>query len=443
MQETPKQRTEERFKDGVRLKLKECERTLARAFGGTNRKSLERTFLVSEERTRQETHKSHDGVIIENVSFTAKRLPTAQEQKTLKDVLDVVCEVPEGKKLLDRVAGLGYSFCFENSASNTAGCMYPDDKTIVLNPSGFANGGENPQSEFNTAAMAVTLYHEMVHAVQNRQSRDMMTARQQHNFNTTDRIMFNRVCEAAAYTEESRFIHQIIEHHPEIREKSAKTPTYQAFCKEMAVSGDMDKAGEKAFKAWYADPFYQNAYEHIHVENIAAEIKIMAKRKIRSSPMCRIPPERALDHAFVSNGIRDCIPSDFPTSPQAFALSKGAVGYLDRVNGEYAPAVQWARPDTSYRQMYAQDGKPRAPAPVRQSLMSKLKEIAGITTPVTDRQPQKLAVEPKKAYTPSSRYQSLQSQINEITAMQASASSQRRKPVNATDTAVRKLANER
>ena len=169
----------------------------------------------------------------------------------------------------------------------------------------------------------------------------------------------------------------------------------------------------------------------------------MAKRKIRSSPMCRIPPERALDHAFVSNGIRDCIPSDFPTSPQAFALSKGAVGYLDRVNGEYAPAVKWARPDTSYLQMYAQDGKPHAPAPVRQSLMSKLKEIAGIKTPVTDRQPQKLAVEPKKAYTPSSRYQSLQSQINEITAMQASASSQRRKPVNATDTAVRKLANER
>ena len=49
MRETPERRAEERFKDGVRLKLKECERTLARAFGGTNRKFLERTFLVSEE----------------------------------------------------------------------------------------------------------------------------------------------------------------------------------------------------------------------------------------------------------------------------------------------------------------------------------------------------------------------------------------------------------
>lgn len=189
------------------------------------------------------------------LSAAFSRPPRAEETKMLKDVLDIVESVPDGKKLLADVATAGYKINFDTFRGASAGACNPVEKQIMLCPA-------NHSSE---AAVAASLYHEMTHAMQNERSGGMLADCSKYNI--ADQVKFLRAAEASAWMEEAKFAHQIKDEHPEVLKFVGEIPMYKAFAAEMEKSGDAAKAGEAAFKGILRQIFKrgQGRFRSIHV----------------------------------------------------------------------------------------------------------------------------------------------------------------------------------
>ncbi|MBR1777703.1 MAG: hypothetical protein IJ752_03850 [Alphaproteobacteria bacterium] len=271
-------------------------------------------------------------------SFTKQRPPQEEEAKQLKEVFDLIASVPQGQKLLDEVAQGGYEFFFETTRGANDGCMYAGTKKIMLCPCQHSS----------IAGLAATAFHEMTHAVQNDRTKGKLDYKCA-NMNMADQFKFQRAAEAAAWTEEAKFAYQIRDQHPDVERHVAKFPMYQAFAEEMEKSGDMAKAGEACFKAWYGYKHYQTAYEANHVENISYFIGQGCIRK-EDTLAESMSSEDVLKNVFVSDDIKQNISPDFLTSKEAFSVSKEAIERLENTVKLYYK--DWKQ-DPSLHNMYS------------------------------------------------------------------------------------------
>lgn len=271
-------------------------------------------------------------------TFQRKRPPQENEVKQLKEVFDLIASVPQGQKLLDEVAQGGYEFFFETARGENDGCMYAGTKKIMLCPCQHSS----------IAGLAATAFHEMTHAVQNDRTKGKLDYKCA-NMNMADQIKFQRAAEAAAWTEEAKFAYQIREQHPEVERHTANFPMYHTFVQEMEKSGDMAKAGEACFKAWYGYKHYQTIYEQDHVQNIAYFIGQGAIRK-ENTLIEAMSSEDVLKNVFISDDIKQNIAPDFLTSKEAFSISKEAVEKLDNTVKFY---YKDRKEDLSLHNMYS------------------------------------------------------------------------------------------
>lgn len=320
-------------------------------------------------------------------AFEQTRSPQEEEKKLLSDVLDLISSVPEGKKLVDDVSAMGFTIHFDAFHGNTDGCMYGEQKHIMLRPCGHSS----------VAALAATAFHEMTHAVQNERSGQLLG--DSSRLIIADQFKFQRAAEAAAWAEEAKFAYQIKDKHPEVLIHVAHFPMYWAFSDEMEKSGDIGKAGEAAFKKWYGFKHYQNTYEKNHVSNICYNLLHHRLAEDKNAMRETISSQETLDHVFISEDVKKSINPEFLTSKEAFSLSKSAVEKMDKEVYEYTSYVWRRKEDKSHHNMYsyesgqtytAMEQKEPAAASLtasraHPSMMSVLQKTA------RDKQPQKTA----------------------------------------------------
>ena len=293
------------FSDLFKSKKQETVRT---------RQDMENSLTVIE---GEERHTTTSRGVLSRI-FKHERPSREEERKTLREVFDLMSSVPQGKKLLDDVTKAGYEIFFEAFKSDSFGCMYGDKKKIVLSTA----------KHENVAGMAMSLLHEMTHAVQNERSEMFSDKRAQYVL--ADQFKFWRASEAAACAEEAKFAYQIKDRHPEIEKFAEKFPMYPAFKAEMEKSGDMAKAGEAAFKAWYGFKEYQESYEEDHVHIFSYSLKsdgVGNRAKLTKS----FPSAEVLQKVFISDDIGKNISADYLTSKEAFSVSEEAVQKLDKL----------------------------------------------------------------------------------------------------------------
>ena len=307
------------------------------------------------------------------MSFQQRRIPLEEEKKLLKDVFDLIASVPQGQKLLDEVAQGGYEFYFEAFHGRNDGCMFADQKKIMLCPC----------QHTSVAGLAATAFHEMTHAVQNERTNGMLGL-SSAQYNLADQFKFHRAAEAAAWTEEAKFAYQIKEQHPEVEDHVSAFPMYRAFTEEMDKSGDMAKAGEAAFKTWYGFKHYQNVYEENHVNNFAYFMDQAYARGKDDALSGVLPSEEVLNKVFVSDDIKQNISPEFLTSKEAFSVSENAVERLDKstalyFNGKKDPSLlNMYSYETGQKHVSLEKPKEAVAASVRPqkaSMMSSLTQI--------------------------------------------------------------------
>lgn len=293
------------------------------------RADFESTFSVRDE--------SQGGRL--NAAFS--RPPRAEETKMLKDVLDIVESVPDGKKLLADVATAGYKINFDTFRGASAGACNPVEKQIMLCPA-------NHSSE---AAVAASLYHEMTHAMQNERSGGMLADCSKYNI--ADQVKFLRAAEASAWMEEAKFAHQIKDEHPEVLKFVGEIPMYKAFAAEMEKSGDAAKAGEAAFKDWYGFKIYQAGYENQHIAIVKNKTLNRLKKQDAKAFRQSLSSEDALKFTVISDSVK--IAPEFLTSPAAFSVSDDGAKAFAAISKGYSAKFLSAVKDDSVQSMYSYD----------------------------------------------------------------------------------------
>lgn len=304
------------------------------------REDMENTLSVRYQETRQ-----HGRL---NRAFTRQRPPKEEEKKLLTEVLDIIASVPEGKKVLDNAIQNGYSFSFEAFRENSDGCMSGEKKKITL----------CPPNHSSAAALAVTAFHELVHAVQNERT-DVFS--NSARLTIADQLKFQRATEAAACAEESRFAFRIKDRYPEVERHVSQFPMYTAYATEMEKSGDPEKAGEASFKAWYGYKHFQQFYEEEHCDNIAFYLNTEQKKKNKKALTDTMDSAEVLKTVFISEDLPKRIDPAFLTSKDAFSISMPALFNLKRMVSNYAERLGIKQPDRSVETMYSFDtGRPYA-----------------------------------------------------------------------------------
>lgn len=297
------------------------------------RQEMESDLTVQYDSTLQV--QTTNGVL--NQVFKQTRRPQEEEQKLLTEMLDIIASVPQGQQLLDDVAKSGYDIFFETARGANDGCMYADQKKIMLCPC----------QHTSVAGLAATAFHEMTHAVQNERSNGKLGTNCAQ-LNMADQFKFQRAAEAAAWTEEAKFAYQIKDRYPEVEQHVAAFPMYRAFSEEMKASGSMEKAGEAAFKSWYGYKHYQNVYEENHVSNITYFMRqnYACYKDILSKS---ISSEQVLNDVFLSDDVKKNISPEFLTSKEAFSVSENAVSQLNKAGFAYSRGKK----DPSLGSMYS------------------------------------------------------------------------------------------
>ncbi|MCQ2913897.1 MAG: hypothetical protein MJ247_01725 [Alphaproteobacteria bacterium] len=276
-----------------------------------------------------------------------RRDANEEEAKELKQVFDLISSVPEGKKLIDEVAKAGFQFSLQAFSGNNDGCMYGQRKLIML----------CPVNHNSIASLATTAFHEMVHAVQDTRTNQLLS--NSSKLNIADQFKFQRACEAAAWTEEARFAYQISKDHPEVLKHVSQFPMYQAFDEEMKKSNDMDKAGNAAFKAWYNYPHYQQAYEKDHIANITFGLKNAENAYNRKCLRESISNEQVMDSIFLTDSLKKAVEPEYLTSPEALSITPAGLDRIKKAESKYTSIFFFKDNDKSYMSMYSTENKKR------------------------------------------------------------------------------------
>ncbi|MBR1778415.1 MAG: hypothetical protein IJ752_07545 [Alphaproteobacteria bacterium] len=329
------------------------------------RQDMEESFSVNELQTY--TYETPQG-ILQN-TFQKKRPAQEEEKKLLKETFDLIASVPQGKKLLDEVAAAGYDVYFETFHSKNFGCMYANQKKIMLSSCMLGSAAE----------MASSAVHEMTHALQ--QERTGYLGHKGAELTLADQFKFTRAAEAAAWAEQAKFSYQIREQHPEVERLTGDFPMYRAFVEEMEKSGDMGKAGEAAFKSWYGFKHYQTSYENDHVSNFTFSME-QGYANHKEILTGTISSDEVLQQVFLSDDLRQQISPEFLTSKEAFSISENAIERLDRsamiYNGRKTDPTLRDMYSYTTGQTYASQERPKeaAAASARPPMMTALKNIA-------------------------------------------------------------------
>ena len=315
------------------------------------------SLFSNENRTRADMEKKL--FILEDEKRGWTRGAKSSEKQILKDVFDIIEEVPETKKLLDDVAKQGYKFFFQRDTGKAEGCCYANEKVIMINPTIMDN----------TAEIAIATVHEMTHAMQCKNLGDL--TKNASALSMADQLRLARAKEAGAVLQESSFAHQILGKHPEAKDYVESNPMVMAYIDEMNKSGDKGKAAEKCFKEWYEYEPYQRPYENQHIDHLIFDLDHSSKKDPHLQ--ASITPEEIIDKCVYSEDHKKAVPPEFLTSPEANRLSEKGKERLDTVseNCEKYFGVK----DTSYKQMYSYDtGKTHAEQEKNPSLMTALKQ---------------------------------------------------------------------
>ena len=134
------------------------------------------------------------------------------EKQILKEVFDIIEEVPETKKLLDDVAKEGYKFFFQQNTGKAEGACDAEHKYIMLNPTLVKNPAE----------LAIATVHEMTHAMQHKNLGDDLD-NNASGLTLADQIRLGRAKEAGANVQEASFACQILDRHPEAKDYVERT----------------------------------------------------------------------------------------------------------------------------------------------------------------------------------------------------------------------------
>ena len=331
-------------------------------------KKKEKTPPQKTPKTRADLEKTFFVKSSLNNAFAKNSTPSADEQKQLKDVFDILESVPEGKKLIADVATAGYKISFDTFRGNSAATCNPVDKQIMLCPANHPNN----------AAIAASLYHEMTHAMQNERSGGMLA--DSSKYNIADQVKFLRAAEASAWMEEAKFAYQIKDAHPEVLSHVGNVPMYKAFSAEMEQSKDMNKASQAAFKDWYGYKFYQQGYEDQHIGIVKNKTLNRLKKQDSKAFRESLSSEDALKFTVISDNVK--INPEFLTSPEAFSISEDGMKAFAAISKGYASKFMTAKKDDSVLSMYSYDtgkrfsGKEDEKAPAKQPLMSSLNALS-------------------------------------------------------------------
>ena len=291
------------------------------------------SIFSNENRTRTDMEKKLFVLADEKRGWT--RGAAKSEKQILKDVFDIIEEVPETKKLLDDVAKQGYKFFFQRDTGKAEGACDGTHKYIMLNPT-IMN---------NTAEIAIAAVHEMTHAMQCKNLGDL--TKNASSLNMADQIKVARAKEAGAVLQESFFAHRILDKHPEAKAYVESSPMAMAYINEMNKSGDKGKAAEKCFKEWYDYEKYQRPYEDQHIDYMVFDLEHSSKKALHLQDS--ISSEEIIDKCIYSEDHKKAVSPEFLNSPEANRLTAAGRRRLDIIseNCEKYFGVK----DTSYMQM--------------------------------------------------------------------------------------------
>lgn len=302
------------------------------------------------------------------------------EKQILRDVFNIIEEVPESKKMLDDLAKMGYKFYFQKETGIVDAECHPKEKFIMINPTKYKN----------VSNIAIDVVHEMTHAMQAKEYADM--GNEFSSLNLADQMKVHRAKEAGACLEQSKFAVQILDKHPESAKYVQNDLTMSTYKSELEKSGgDKTKAAAECFKSWYAQKDGTNeAYDDLQVELCIQDIdKTRHKDKILSQS---ISAEKIIRSSVYSPELKSAIPSEFIDSPEANKLSLKAKERLDTVSKNCDK--YYGAKDASYKEMYSYDsGMKHKDQEKDTSLMSQLKAKQA------EADAQKKAAEPAKTET--------------------------------------------
>ena len=308
-----------------------------------------------------------------------KRGAQDSEKQILKDVFDIIEEVPETKKLLDDVAKMGYKFFFMKETGDIDAECVTRDKLIMLNPTKYKH----------VSNMAIDIVHEMTHAMQAKEYADM--GNEFSGLNLADQMKVHRAKEAGACLEQSKFAVQILDKHPESAKYVQNDTVMSAYKNELEKTGDKSKAAAECFKSWYSQKDGTNEfYDDLQVELCIQDIdKTRNKKQILQQS---ISPERIIQSSVYSPELKSAVPPEFIDSPEANKLTLKAKERLDTVS--HNCEKYYGAKDSSYKQMYSYDsGMKHADQEKDTSLMAQLKQKQA------EADAQKKAAEPAKTET--------------------------------------------
>ncbi len=157
------------------------------------------------------------------------RKASESEKQILRDVFNIIEEVPESKKMLDDLAKMGYKFYFQKETGIVDAECHPKEKFIMINPTKYKN----------VSNIAIDVVHEMTHAMQAKEYADM--GNEFSSLNLADQMKVHRAKEAGACLEQSKFAVQILDKHPESAKYVQNDLTMSTYKSELEKSGDKTK----------------------------------------------------------------------------------------------------------------------------------------------------------------------------------------------------------
>ena len=260
----------------------------------------------------------------------------AEEKQQFKEIIDDVMKTKKGRETLNTLSKLGYSFAFETG--NFGGLCCPEEKKILLNPTGGRD------------YMLRTIVHEGRHAIQ--MSYEKRNAPEFAELKVADALRMRRAIEADAVAHEMAFVYECKDVLPSVykQAKEQNLPMLDAY--ERAIEGSCKEktAMQDAFTAWYNCGYYQEFYDKWYKDAFKKQSDWGKKYKDKGLfrkeypaedvvKMCRYDGEPYMTAGFLNTGKRFSITTEDKREIAAMVLG-------------YASAVPGAKVDKSVLEMY-------------------------------------------------------------------------------------------
>ncbi|MCQ2914210.1 MAG: hypothetical protein MJ247_03345 [Alphaproteobacteria bacterium] len=168
-----------------------------------------------------------------------------KRNKRLQALIDKACKNSSiAKETIEAAIAKGTQICFDHELEGVNGCFIPVDNMILLN--------ENAKDD----RLISTLVHESRHVLQKDDC--------DRSYNCKSYISNVRAMEADAMATQCAALFQFASNdlnEPLVDFVSAHPVVALAYSNSLHKEKNIEKAKEAAFKAWYSDKYYVNAYD--------------------------------------------------------------------------------------------------------------------------------------------------------------------------------------